>query len=507
MSLNQGVGKYIHSTDKPIMNIENAIAILQPLVFAKTGKYLDTLQLNILRGAWENQTYEEIAETYCFSLAHAKTVGANLWDLLSEVTDTKINKKNVQVVLERKLTELATDGVTDVTDELPVTSETIEKINNPSTVTSTVISVASVTSVTSVTTSAATAAPLSEAPGGIVTLDSPFYIPRPPIEQRCYDTIKQAGSLIRIQAPRQMGKTSLMARILDYSRQLGYVTVILNLQLASQNVFSNLERFLKWFCVIIGKNLGLPNQLAEYWDDILDSNASTTDYFENYLLAQIDTSIVIAVDDMDVLFSYPDIASDFLGLLRSWYEKAKYGDGNADIWKKLRLLVVNSTETILSLNLEQSPFNVGLLIELPEFTPSQVEDLVQRHRLDWEREEIEQLMNLVGGNPYLIGKALFHIQHQELTLEELLPQSATKGRVYGEHLRRKLWHLQNYPQLLTALITVANSLIPVELERVEAVKLHGMGLVKLRGKQAIPRCELYRQYFGQENISELAIRY
>lgn len=438
------------------MNIEDAIAILLPLVFAKTGKYLDILQLNILRGAWDNQSYEEIAETHRFSAAHAKTVGANLWDLLSQVIETKINKKNVQVVLECKLKELAADR-------------------------------------------------LSEVPGGIVTLDSPFYIPRPPIEQRCYDTIGQSGSLIRIQSPRQMGKTSLMARILDYARHLGYVTVILNLQLASQNVFSNLERFLQWFCVIVGKNLGLPNQLAEYWDDILDSNASTTDYFENYLLAQIDTSIVIAVDDMDVLFSYPDIASDFLGLLRSWYEKAKYGDRNADIWKKLRLLVVNSTETILSLNLEQSPFNVGLLIELPEFTPSQVEDLVQRHRLDWEPEEIEQLMNLVGGNPYLIGKALFHIQHQELTLEELLPQSATKGRVYGEHLRRKLWHLQNYPQLLTALITVANSPIPVELERVEAVKLHGIGLVKLRGKQAIPRCELYRQYFGQENISQEAI--
>ncbi|HBY77797.1 MAG TPA: family 3 adenylate cyclase, partial [Cyanobacteria bacterium UBA11148] len=147
-----------------------------------------------------------------------------------------------------------------------------------------------------------------------------------PIEQRCYDTIKQPGSLIRIQAPRQMGKTSLMARILEDSRQEGYLTVALNLQLASQNVFSNLERFLQWFCVIVGKNLGLPNQLAEYWDDILDSNSSTTDYFENYLLPHIHTPLVIALDDVDVLFRYPDLASDFLGLLRSWYEKARYGD-------------------------------------------------------------------------------------------------------------------------------------------------------------------------------------
>lgn len=480
------------------MNTEDAIAILQLLVLAKTGKYLDTLQLNILRGVWDNQSYEEIAETYCFSAAHAKTVGANLWDLLSQVIDTKVNKKNIQVVLQRKLKELVADELCPgdrlmvFADDLPTISQTIGKTNNPSAASS------PQTAAIIDNPSAATATPLSEIPGGQVPLDSPFYIQRPPIEQRCYDTINQAGSLIRIQSPRQMGKTSLMARILDYSRQSGYLTVTLNLQLASQNVFTNLERFLQWFCVMVGKNLGLPNHLTQYWDDILDSNASTTDYFENYLLTQTDTPIVIALDDVDILFRYPDIASDFFGLLRSWYEKARYGDSTANIWQKLRLLAIHTTETFLHVNIEKSPFNVGLLIELPEFTPPQVQDLVERHGLDWDNHQVEQLMDLVGGNPYLIRKALFHIQHQEVTLNELLPKSATKGRVYGEYLRRKLAQLQEYPQLLTALIQVASSPTPVELEKVQAVKLHGMGLVKLRGKQVIPQCELYRQYFSQE---------
>ena len=52
-----------------------------------------------------------------------------------------------------------------------------------------------------------------ELPGGQVDLASRFYIDRPPIESRCYETIDQPGALIRIKAPRQMGKTSLMARI------------------------------------------------------------------------------------------------------------------------------------------------------------------------------------------------------------------------------------------------------------------------------------------------------
>ncbi|HAG82850.1 MAG TPA: hypothetical protein DCL61_17240, partial [Cyanobacteria bacterium UBA12227] len=82
------------------------------LVFAQTSTYLTNLQINLLRGSWQNQTYEQIAETYCFSCAHAKTVGAKLWEFLSQVLDTKVNKKNFQLILERKAKELATDVAT-----------------------------------------------------------------------------------------------------------------------------------------------------------------------------------------------------------------------------------------------------------------------------------------------------------------------------------------------------------------------------------------------------------
>ena len=53
-----------------------------------------------------------------------------------------------------------------------------------------------------------------EQPEGQVSLDSAFYVERPPIEADCYETILQPGALIRIKAPRQMGKTS---RVWDLS--------------------------------------------------------------------------------------------------------------------------------------------------------------------------------------------------------------------------------------------------------------------------------------------------
>jgi transcriptional regulator with XRE-family HTH domain len=158
---------------------------------------------------------------------------------------------------------------------------------------------------------------------GAVPIDSAFYVERPPIELLCDETISQPGALIRIKAPKQMGKTSLMLRILDQAIAQGFRTVTLSLQLADADVFTTLSRFLRWLCAVVTRSLQLPNRLNEYWDEVFGSNYNCTDYFENYLLAEIDSPLVLALDDVDVVFNYPKIATDFFGMLRTWYQKAE----------------------------------------------------------------------------------------------------------------------------------------------------------------------------------------
>jgi serine/threonine-protein kinase len=77
---------------------------------------------------------------------------------------------------------------------------------------------------------------------------------------------------------------------------------------------------------------------------------------------------VLSLDEVDRLFAYPELAADFLSLLRAWYEKTK----TLRIWQQLRLTIVYATEVYIPLNLHESPFNVGQLIELSEFTPEQI---------------------------------------------------------------------------------------------------------------------------------------
>ncbi|MEL7035188.1 MAG: AAA-like domain-containing protein [Cyanobacteria bacterium J06592_8] len=334
-----------------------------------------------------------------------------------------------------------------------------------------------------------------ELPQGQVRLASAFYIKRDPFEEQCYREIASPGALIRIKAPRQMGKTSLMARILYQAKEQGFDTVPLSFQHADQGVFTNLEQLLRWFCLRISRKLRLPYKVDDYWADMFGSKDNCTAFFEDCILPEIETPLVLGLDEVDRVFQHPNIADDFFSLLRAWYEEASYGSEDSNLWEKLRLVIVHSTEVYIPLDINQSPFNVGLPIELTEFTPKQVADLAHRHGLNWQEEQIQKLMKIVGGHPYLVRVSMYHIVQGNLTLENLVKNAATEAGIYGDHLRRHLWNLQKYPELLNAFNQVVTQKGPVELKSVLAFKLHSMGLVNLQGDYVTPRCDLYRHYF------------
>jgi transcriptional regulator with XRE-family HTH domain len=332
-----------------------------------------------------------------------------------------------------------------------------------------------------------------ELPGGQVELTSCFYIDRPPIESRCYETIAQPGALIRIKAPRQMGKTSLMARILHHAEQQGSRTVALSFQLANRKIFANSDTFLQWFCASIGQELGMLEQLPKCWQlaDLIGSNQCCKAYFEQYLLSESSRPLTLGLDESDRLFESPEIADDFFGLLRALHEEAK----RRDIWKKFRLVVVHSTEVYIPLDVNKSPFNVGLPIELPEFDSPQVQELAARHGINWSATEVAELMALVGGHPYLVRLAMYRMARQDVTLNQLLNSATTEAGIYSDHLRRHLWNLEKYPELIEAMREVSSVSKPVRLRRELAFKLNSMGLVKLEGNYCSARCNLYQEYF------------
>jgi hypothetical protein len=216
---------------------------------------------------------------------------------------------------------------------------------------------------------------------------------------------------------------------------------------------------------------------------------NSTIYFQGYLLKELSHPIVLALDGVDQLFEYPEVASDFFVLLRSWYEETK----DISVWQKLRVVMAHAVEVYIPLPTHRSPFNVGLAIKLPSFNQEQVQDLAKRHKLQLTKSELEQLMKLTGGFPYLIRLALYQSIRLKIPVQTLLQDATTNTGIYQQHLQYQLWNLQQHPKLADAFEQVLTA--PIQLEIEVAFKLKSLGLVHIIDSQATVSCELYREYF------------
>lgn len=319
-----------------------------------------------------------------------------------------------------------------------------------------------------------------------------FHVKRTKIEDECCQTILRSGSLLRIKAPYKMGKTWLMYKVITYVKENGWKGLVLDLQLSDPDDLADFKEFTKWFCETVSEELGIPPRLDTYWTGS-SNNYRTTKYFQKYLLNQIEKDLVLALDNVDLVFENSRIAKSFCGLLRSWNQKAQGGDRN---FRKLHLIIVHSTEIYSSIDINQSPLaGVGLTVNLQDFSPEEVQDLLQQYQLLWHGEEVADLMNLVGGHPYLIKEALEQISQQRLTLRHLLQIAHTESGPYADHLRRQLLSLEKNSQLLEAIKQLVSTDCPISLNATQRFQLDRMGLVNIRGNKVEIRCNLYKKYF------------
>ena len=434
-----------------MITIEEALYLVDNTI---KPERLNSIQELILTQCWSGKTYQEIADSSGYDPDYVRVVGSRLWQLLSESFGEKITKNNFRSILRQQ------SGSIEDKNSVGGSISALELPNSP------------------------------------VPLDSALYIQRPPTESQAFDEIVKPGALIRIKASKHMGKTSLVMRILAHAQSRGYRTVRLNLLQAEDKVLGDLERLLRWFCANITLQLGIESLLDDYWDEDLGFKVSCTTYLQGYILGQLDSPLVVTLDEVNRLFSYPQVAQEFLPLLRFWHEEAN----NVPIWQKFRLIVTHSTEIYISLNLNQSPFNVGLSLKLEEFDGQQVQELAKRYELDQDKfnitpEQIQSLAQIVGGHPYLINLAFCHLVTKDNDISKIIREATTDAGIFCDHLRGYLVTLNNYTQLATAFKQVIQSEEAFVLNSISAYELESMGLVKLKANATVPSCELYRIYF------------
>ena len=320
---------------------------------------------------------------------------------------------------------------------------------------------------------------------------SSFYIQRPEIENNCYQNILQPGALIRIKSPRKMGKTYLISRIFDHVKQKGYRTVSINLW--SQENLTDLKTFLQRFCAILSLELGLEDQIDQSWSSRFGSQDNCTNYLKKYILPVIDSPLVLGLDNIDEIFPYSEITQQFSALLRAWHEKAK----TEDIWQNLRLVIAHSQEVDISIDINQSPFNVGLSVKICEFNSMQIKELVGKYGLNFSDSEITQLRDMINGHPYLLTTVLDKISKGNLTLSNFLEVAPTNQSPYGKFLNFYLSELEKDTLLKAAMQQVINSDVPIKIDSTQALKLRSLGLIEFKGNEVQCLCNLYRLYFQE----------
>ncbi|NEP80574.1 MAG: serine/threonine protein kinase [Okeania sp. SIO3B3] len=423
---------------------EIAKNFLNEVLKEKEKQYLNDAEEIVFKGSWEYLPYREMVKGVNYTEDYLRAIGKNLWDRLSEVLGEKVSKPNFKGTLERKWKEKQSKSKNN--------SEVNRQIS-----------------------------------------ENAIYIERQPIESICYEKILQPGALIPIKAPCKMGKTLLLNQIVNYTKQKNYYTVRLDFLKLPKEKFKNLDIFMQCFCAYIQNNLpdNLP-RITENWNDVTGNTISATNYLEA-VMENLENPLLLALDNVDKLFDYPDIYQDFLPLLRSWHEEAN----TIDVWEKLRLIVVHSTEDYGRLDLNKSPFNVEALIELRDFNQEEIKNWAQQRQLNLTKDEIKSLMEKVGGHPYLIKLVFDKLVHQEVTLTKLLEDATTDAGIYERHLRRHLNTLNGNPELKAAFRQVVNSQVSVQIDSIQSHKLYSMGLITREGNKVIPRYLLYRIYFQE----------
>lgn len=86
------------------MNFENILEILNKAVGDKLARNLNNPETIILKGTWQGLSYEQMAAPASkYTLNYLmRDVGRDLWRLLSEIYEEKINKSNFRFVMQQK---------------------------------------------------------------------------------------------------------------------------------------------------------------------------------------------------------------------------------------------------------------------------------------------------------------------------------------------------------------------------------------------------------------------
>lgn len=327
---------------------------------------------------------------------------------------------------------------------------------------------------------------------GTVKLSSPFYVRRKADEQ-LESQLPLQGTTTIVKGPRQIGKSSLLARGHGTVKIKNKHSWYLDFQRLDDSQFATLDVLVKHLAAKLARDCRTTIKPNEVWDENLGAKDNLTYFIEEAVLSQGEGPIFFFLDEADRVFPYP-YRNDFFGMIRAWHNLRATNDA----WDRLTLIIAHATDpTAWIQDINQSPFNVGTRLVLEDFTVDHMIELNQRHDQPLKNaEDIRALAQLVGGQPYLVRQAFYSLATNKWTITAL-KQAATQDRgPFGDHLKRVVSYLLDYQELKTALRQVLKQNACDEEAYFQ--RLLAAGLIKGDNRNKVTmRCQLYADYCRQ----------
>jgi len=330
-----------------------------------------------------------------------------------------------------------------------------------------------------------------EACGGAMRLDSKFYVERQ-VDADFQLTIQRCDRIVLLKGPRQVGKTSLLARGLQQARQAGVRVLLTDFQKLVEPQLQNSNTFFLAIAQMLARQLRLKISPQQSWSSEYTASANFENYFLDEILAEVEEPVLWAIDEADQLFDYP-FSSELFSKLRTWYNEPALNPDSP--CSRLSFAIAYATESYLFIKEQnQSPFNVGTKLVLEDFTLEHIADLNQRYGTPLKNtKEIKQFHQLVGGQPYLVRCGLNDMVSHQITLNEFIRKADHDDGTYGEHLRRIIMLLNSEQALYQVMQQVLRGEACPDYE--SFYRLRSFGLLKGDSKDNVNlRCEIYRQY-------------